>query len=322
MLLKRLTTIFLYCVILQVLSVAAVPFDSSATFEDNSSPTLNQENCGQRNYQGNFTADSRLFEHPWLARFGYNRNGNVTYLFQGALIHELFVVTTVFATKFNDYGPLTYIRLGEFNSSTDRDCQIIKSRDGETCAPPTQDIAVDVIIVHPMYDAYEQVNNIALVQLSKPAKITPPAVLPICINQNVEPEAALLLVASWCGRRETGLSQIPKQYIMVHKAPRQCRELLKGYSLTQDDNMFCVVLDSRYKSPTNSNLEPNLRGSTGAPVVTTQFDNRIFLVGLLSYGPRYPAKFEEPYIITSVAPYYDWMLSTIESVIARIREEV
>ncbi|XP_049534904.1 serine protease easter-like [Anopheles darlingi] len=319
MLLKRLTTAFLCCAILQILAVVAVPFGGAA--EDTSSPTLNQQNCGQRNYQGKLPIDSRLYEHPWLARFGYNRNGNVTYLFQGALIHELFVVTTVFATKFTDYGQLAFVRLGEFHSTTDPDCQIIKAGDRETCAPPTQDIAVDVTIVHPGYDSYEQVNNIALVQLSERAKITPPSVLPICINQDVEPEAALLLVASWCGRRETGLSEIPKQYIMVPKNPRQCRDLLKGYSLKQDDNMFCVVLDSRYK-PINASIpEPNLRGSTGAPVVTTQFEDRIHLVGLLSYGPRYPAKFEEPYIITSVAPYYDWMLSTIETVIARFGEK-
>ncbi|XP_050085089.1 serine protease easter-like [Anopheles aquasalis] len=321
MLAKQLTTISLYFVALLILAVAAVPFDSSTISEDNNSPTLNLGNCGKRYYQGKLPTDSRLYENPWLARFGYNRNGILTYLFQGALIHELFVVSTVFATKFTDFGQLTHVRLGEYNSSTDHDCQIINSKAGETCAPPTQDIAVDVIIVHPMYDAYEQVNNIALVQLSKPAKITPPSVLPICINQNVEPEAALLLVASWCGRRETGLSLIPKQYIMVHKNPRQCRELLTGYSLKQDDNMFCVVLDSRYKSPSDINLEPNLRGSTGAPVVTTQFDDRISLVGLLSYGPRYPAKFEEPYIVMSIAPYYDWMLSTIETAVARIGEE-
>lgn len=273
---------------------------------------LDTENCGKRYDYGNgFPVDTRLFEHPWLARFGYKRDEAVNYVFQGLLINSRYILTTVFVAQFKDMGALTYVRLGEHNSSSASDCEPQTSGQ-EKCAPEVQDILVDAVIVHPDYDAFQQVNDVALVRLRSSVDVNGNSVVPICLNRDVELQSPFLLVASWCGRRETGLSVVPKQYMMKAISPHECAGLLPRHTVSLVNGTFCIVFDEKHTQPTVAALEPNLRGGSGAPVYTVHEGNRIFLIGLLSYGPRYPAKLHEPYVITPVAPFYKWVVETME----------
>uniref|UniRef100_A0A182NE12 Peptidase S1 domain-containing protein n=1 Tax=Anopheles dirus TaxID=7168 RepID=A0A182NE12_9DIPT len=288
---------------------SAMQVDDSSESSERS--LLNTENCGKRYYDSEFPVDSRLFEHPWLARFGYKKDETVNYVFQGLLINSRYVLTTVFVTQFKDMGLLAYVRIGEHNSSTVIDCEQ-QTPGEEKCAPAVQDILVDAIIIHPDYDSFRQVNDVALVRLRSSANADGDSVIPICLNRDVDLQSTFLLIASWCGRRDTGLSTVPKQYMMKTISPHECTALLPRHTVSLANGMFCIVFDEKHTQPTAPALEPNLRGGSGAPIYTVHEGNRIFLIGLLSYGPRYPAKLHEPYVITPIAPFYSWLLDTME----------
>ncbi|EAA10593.5 AGAP004638-PA [Anopheles gambiae str. PEST] len=273
---------------------------------------LVNQTCGTRYYESNFPVDTRLFEHPWLVQFGYERELVVNYVFQGLLIHSKYVLTTVFVVQFQDFGQLKYARVGEHNTSTNTDCEKLSLLE-ETCAPLAQSILVDEVIVHPDYNMFAQINDIALVKLRVAAIVDGTAVAPICVNDDLNYQSSFLLVASWCGRRETGLSLVPKQYFMKPISPYECQRLMPRHSVSFANGMFCIVFDERHTNSTELAYEPNLRGGSGAPIYTVHDGNRILLVGLLSYGPRYPAKLHEPYVIIPVAPFYDWMTGVIEA---------
>uniref|UniRef100_A0A182VPV9 Peptidase S1 domain-containing protein n=1 Tax=Anopheles minimus TaxID=112268 RepID=A0A182VPV9_9DIPT len=273
-------------------------------------PTGN-ESCGHRYYESDFPIDSRLYEHPWLALFGYKQKDIVSYVFQGLLIHPKYVLTTVFVAQFRDLGQLTYVRIGEHNTSTVIDCEKQHSKE-ETCAPVVQTIHIDEVIVHPDYNMFRQTNDVALIKLRLPATFDGISVAPICLNRDSDMQSSFLLLTSWCGRRETGLSLIPKQYFMKAITPFECQRLMPHHTISLASEMFCIVFDERHTQSNDVEQEPNLRGGSGAPIYTVHEGNRILLIGLLSYGPRYPAKLHEPYIITPVAPFYNWFSEIIE----------
>lgn len=282
----------------------------SESSNSDSLPTGNKS-CGYRHYESEFPIDSRLYEHPWLVLFGYKKEDVVSFVFQGLLIHPKYVLTTVFVARFSDLGKLTYARVGEHNTSSVTDCEKQPSQE-ETCAPAVQTIHIDEVIVHPDYNMFRQTNDVSLVKLRMPATFDGISVAPICLNRDLDMQSSFLLVASWCGRRETGLSLVPKQYFMQAITPFECQRLMPHHIISLANEMFCIVFDERHTKPNDVAQEPNLRGGSGAPVFTVHEENRIVLIGLLSYGPRYPAKLHEPYIITPIAPFYNWVSEIIE----------
>ena len=58
--------------------------------------------------------------------------------------------------------PSKYARVGEHNTSTNTDCEKLSLLE-ETCAPLAQSILVDEVIVHPDYNMFAQINDIAMI---------------------------------------------------------------------------------------------------------------------------------------------------------------
>ena len=58
------------------------------------------------------------------------------------------------------------IRLGEHNTRTRKDCE------DAVCAPPVQDFRPDKVISHEKFQQPAMRNDIALIRLDRPAKIT------------------------------------------------------------------------------------------------------------------------------------------------------
>lgn len=66
------------------------------------------------------------------------------------------------------------VRLGEYDlKSTEPDCE------GSYCSPPVQDSYISRTIVHPDYNPKTHQNDIALIQISKPANFTSKRPFPI-----------------------------------------------------------------------------------------------------------------------------------------------
>nr|XP_019527909.2 phenoloxidase-activating factor 3-like [Aedes albopictus] len=277
---------------------------------------FNTDGCGP-NYYGEVISRpiiSRLKEFPWLVRLGYRKAGqdSIEYLFQGTLIHPSYVVTTVFAARYNR-NTLEFVRLGDYHTETDEDCQ--EMDESELCAPPHQDIQIQQIIRHPKYNKPRLANDLVLLKLLSPANVTSEFVRPICIpiNDNIPlNEFAALFISAWCGSVKSGISVIPKQYRMQLISTSRCAEKLEPHMhIDFDRSQFCAVMDlDKHQMAKIKDL--NLRGSTGAPLQMLGPDGRFYLVGITSVGVR-DAPLGTPYVFVNVAELAEWLLQTVTS---------
>lgn len=77
----------------------------------------------------------------------------------GTIISKNYVMTAAHCLQ-PRYGTLDKVRIGEFNTETDVDCE------GEICAPPHQDFEPEEIIIHPNYQRRQSFNDIALIRIN------------------------------------------------------------------------------------------------------------------------------------------------------------
>ncbi|XP_065076516.1 phenoloxidase-activating enzyme 1-like [Ochlerotatus camptorhynchus] len=277
---------------------------------------FNAAGCGP-NYYGDLIRRppiGRLMEFPWLARLGYRKSDDsVEYLFQGTLIHPYYVVTSVFAAGYNQ-NSLEFVRLGEYQTDTDKDCQDI---DGyEKCAPHPQDIPIQQIIKHPQYNKPRLANDLVLLKLQNPANTTSEFVRTICVASGADfplNDNAALFFSAWCGSVKAGISVVPMQYRMQLISPSSCAQKLSSdmdIDLNQS-SQFCAVMDLDKKQKQKTK-DLSLRGSTGAPLQMLGPDGRFYLVGTMSIGVR-NARLETPYVFGHMVQMAEWLEQTVAS---------
>lgn len=79
---------------------------------------------------------------------------------------------------------LTSIRLGEWDTSTDHDCD--DAYDNEIiCSDGHVDYGIEKTIIHPQYNPMSKQNDIALIRLSKDVKFTK-FITPICLPSTMK----------------------------------------------------------------------------------------------------------------------------------------
>lgn len=275
---------------------------------------FNADGCGPNYYGGTLSRPTigRLKEFPWLARLGYRKadDDSIEYLFQGTLIHPRYVVTTVFAAGYNR-NTLEFVRLGDYHTETDEDCQEING--DEVCAPSPQDIQIQQIIRHPKHNKPRLANDLALLKLLNPANVSTEFVRPICIPTGGDiplNEAAALFISAWCGSVKSGISVIPMQYRMQLISSSICAEKLASrMHIDLDRSQFCAVMDLE-KEQQKKIKDLNLRGSTGAPLQMVGPDGRFYLVGMTSVGVR-NAPLEMPYVFVHMVEMAEWLRQTV-----------
>ncbi|XP_062558725.1 CLIP domain-containing serine protease B9-like [Armigeres subalbatus] len=281
---------------------------------------FNMEGCGPNHYGEILSRPTigRLKEFPWMARLGYRNPGedSVEYLFQGSLIHPRYVLTTVFAAGYRR-NTLDVVRLGDYHTETDEDCQEVN--DDELCAPPPQDIAVQQIIRNPSYNKPRLANDLALLKLVSPVNVTTEFVRPICIPTDRDiplNEFAALFISAWCGSVKSGISVIPMQYRMQLISSSICAEKLAPHvHIDLDRSQFCAVvdLDKQQKAKIK---DLNLRGSTGAPLQMVGPDGRFYLMGMTSVGVR-DAPLGMPYVFVHIPEMVEWLQQTVAGEVQR-----
>ncbi|XP_058451054.1 phenoloxidase-activating factor 3-like [Malaya genurostris] len=273
---------------------------------------FNDPNCGPNYYGDGVRRPSigRLMEFPWLARLGFRRNGLIEFHFQGTLIHEYYVITTVFAAGYYK-DSLEIVRLGEYHTSTDEDCQEIG--DDERCAPTPQDIKIDHIIRHPNYNEPRLANDVALIKLHRPANFSSEFVRSICIPRDENfalLENAPLFISAWCGSTKIGISDVPLQYRMQMINPSSCAEKLSSHlDIDLHESQFCAVMDLDQKTKAKAK-DISLRGSTGAPLQMLGPGGRFYQVGMTSVGVR-NAALDTPYVFVNLLHLAGWLEQTV-----------
>lgn len=98
------------------------------------------------------------------------------------------------------------MRLGEFDTSTDEDCDHDDPED-VVCSPPLQDVKFEKVAVHPEYSGQTFINDIALVKLADEAKTKQRNIRPICmpLDRSLQDLPSKFIIVGW-GRTESSTS--------------------------------------------------------------------------------------------------------------------
>ncbi|TMW50890.1 hypothetical protein DOY81_004034 [Sarcophaga bullata] len=277
------------------------------------------KHCGQsfenRIFGGSVT---HIDEYPWVALIEYEYPGNIKrHHCGGSLINNRYVLTAAHCVLGDEekFGTVSGVRLGEWNITTDPDCQVL--RNGvEACADPHLDVGIELIHVHPYYSpniANEgpfQYNDITLIRLDRYIHFTE-FIQPICLP--VRPyqrsqifDGVTMHVAGW-GYTETGFrSQVKKKVTVKGFEFERCRrEYLRRGRLLEPPQM-CAGGEPG---------EDACKNDSGGPLITKQsVDSRdvYVLVGIVSFGSKYCGTPGLPGVYTRVGPYMEWIESLLE----------
>lgn len=128
--------------------------------------------------------DAKPGEFPHMAVLGYpDFNGDLSFKCGGSLISELFVLTAAHCSKADRTSPST-IRLGELNLK-------VKDRGN-----PEVDIAIDSFISHEAYNKETRENDIALVKMAQPVRLSA-SIRPACLQQTESVAKAKAVATGW-----------------------------------------------------------------------------------------------------------------------------
>ncbi|XP_023718273.1 CLIP domain-containing serine protease 2 isoform X1 [Cryptotermes secundus] len=272
--------------------------------------------CGidnsQRIWGGNRTD---LEQYPWTALFEYQSpTGIKKFLCGGALITKRYVVTAAHClarSELRGYTLLT-VRLGEFDTEQNPDCERDLFSGKESCAPFPEDFGVQRIIIHPEYEARStnRFNDIGLVRLDREAQFNE-FVKPICLpfdeavsNRHLGEE---LVVTGW-GRTETmKASNVKLQVWLPVVSNEDCGRVYREKRLDIGDGQLCAGgVDGK----------DSCTGDSGGPLMSTGVSSRdgrsrYFLAGVVSFGPDPCGRKDWPGVYTRVARYTDWILNQL-----------
>ncbi|XP_043285484.1 melanization protease 1-like [Venturia canescens] len=270
---------------------------------------LRDEECGpvyeNRIYGGNVTS---IYEFPWMAMLGYNEGGKTDeFRCGGALISERYVVTAAHCTTELPEGlTLRTIRLGEYDLSSEVDCESWENGRGYNCAAKHQDFGVDRVEVHPEFMRRKLLNDISLVRLSRAADLRPPSVRPICLPMG---DTVFLsnkvTVTGWGSTEFATRSQRLLKAVLPLVDTEACSEAYSFRGVKIWEKQICAG---------GLNGQDSCSGDSGGPLQAPAVYNgqpRYVLYGVVSFGPHGCGVEGYPGVYTSVAHYVRWILDTI-----------
>ncbi|XP_052131239.1 CLIP domain-containing serine protease HP8-like isoform X2 [Frankliniella occidentalis] len=294
---------------------AEAPPSSTAAVFDNDAPgwrLMDLKKCGLSSGPA-AVADrivggvaAALGQFPWLARIGYNLDGvpRRVYRCAGAVITHFHVLTAAHCVKnLPENFEFAGVRLGEWDTTTDPDCQ------NSVCAPPVYDMDPESVIVHQDYNNPRFANDIALVKLAQKINFNG-WVAPVCVpygdllSRSYESERTE--VAGW-GIYDISLQKSSQELRRVH--------------LPVVSNSICHALYRNQANITKRQLCAGgelgfdaCSGDSGGPLLKVEAYNggpRYFIVGIVSFGSKRCGLTPSPGVYTRVSYYVDWILDNI-----------
>ncbi|EDW42160.1 serine protease easter [Drosophila sechellia] len=261
--------------------------------------------CGRVRWQRLNDTDTRIREFPWLALIEYTRgNQEKIHACGGVLISDRYVLTAAHcvAQAATSNLQITAVRLGEWDTSTNPDCQYHEDSKVADCAPPYQDIAIEELLPHPLYNRADktQINDIALIRLASPAKLND-FVEPICLPYKQlradELEGLVTEVAGW---QASSSQRMRKGYVTISSI-EECQRKYASQQLRIQASQLCGLTNSH-----------ECYGNAGGPLML--FKNEGYLLGgLVSFGPVPCPNPDWPDVYTRVASYIDWIHDSLKA---------
>ncbi|KAM9785616.1 chymotrypsin-like elastase family member 2A [Neosynchiropus ocellatus] len=226
--------------------------------------------------------DVRQNSWPWQVSLQYKSGSNFYHTCGGTLISSQWVLTAAHCI-----GSRTYrVFLGKHNLEA--------SEQGSIAMSPAK------IVVHEDWDSYRIRNDIALIKLANPVKLSD-SIMPACLPANGEtlPHDAPCYVTGW-GRLWTGgpIADILQQALLPVVGHSTCSRYDWWGSLVTT-KMICAGGDGELAS---------CNGDSGGPLNCQNPDGSWDVHGVVSFGSsmgcNYPKK---PSVFTKVSSYIPWI---------------
>lgn len=253
-------------------------------------------------------------EYPWMALLEYSKpNNRKGFHCGGVLINDRYVLTASHCVNGKDIPAtwsLTGVRLGEWDTTLETDCQT--NEDGtQDCSVPPLNIPVTEKIPHESYNpqSKNQANDIALLRLGSSVTYSD-FIKPICLPRSqvlrtFNFDGVSLQVAGW-GKTETASQSNVKLKVSINGVSiSQCNGVYGRQGVTLTNNQVCAGGEKGFDS---------CRGDSGGPLMAIDGSTKNiywYLVGVVSFGPSPCGQEGWPGVYTRVSSYVDWILSLI-----------
>ncbi|XP_055525721.1 CLIP domain-containing serine protease B8-like [Wyeomyia smithii] len=270
-----------------------------------------EDECGHQTYVQKIIGDlTEIDEFPWAALLFY-RNGQQRC--GGVLIGRSHVLTAahcVAGSSYNLHGPLSYVRLREYDVNRDPDCMLVKNVQGfleADCAEEKIDTRPLAIIIHPDYvpNSEQQHHDIALIRIDRIPNYTD-FLQPICLpERGLRTGLQFGKTLSVCGWGKTnffgGLGKSPVK--MKSRLPfvdqQSCIKAYKSQRLSLGKGQICAG---------GKKNEDSCAGDSGSPLMFFDAKQGVWvLAGIVSRGAEVCGLAGKPGIFTNVREYLQWI---------------
>ena len=205
------------------------------------------------------------------------------------------------------------VRLGEWNTDTDLDCETIENRTSVCADHPYLDVGIEEVIRHPnyIYNGKATKHDIALIRLDRYVNFTD-LIYPVClpVRQRLRDKTFIgerLDLVGW-GITETNKSSLVKRMEYIEGlSSKQCREQYSKLNVKVKKYHICAGA----KQGTHT-----CWGDSGGPLVSKQvvdYHDVYVLAGILAFSNKPCGQDGWPNIYTRVSEYMDWIGDTLRA---------
>ncbi|KAL2722332.1 CLIP domain-containing serine protease 2-like [Vespula squamosa] len=244
-----------------------------------------------------------LDEFPWMALLEYQHPRGRTTACGGVLINERYVLTAAHCLKGKDLPStwtLTSVRLGEYDTSSDKDC--IQEEDEVICSDDPITVGIEEQIAHEQYRplSKDQKYDIALLRLSRNI-VSTEYIKPICLPRTPS-FGQKMYVAGW-GKTEFNSSSDFKLKLALPLTDKDdCDRTYNQVGIRLGFGQICAG---------GQKGKDSCRGDSGGPLMSVENlsnGNGIWAaVGIVSFGPTPCGMPGWPGVYTKVYDFVPWI---------------